>query len=270
MLDVLLAVAVLLAIGLVCAVILVLASHFMSVEVDETVVKVRECLPGANCGACGYTGCDGYAEALAKGGVKANLCIPGGQAVATAVSEVLGVEAEGASAPVAFVACNGTDGVAAGLSEFRGCDSCKGRCLLYGGGEACVFGCLGCGDCADVCPVGAICIKDGIARVDSRICIGCGLCANTCPKHIIKMLDRDSSVAVICSSHDQGAVVNKACKVGCIACRKCEKTCPSGAISVVNNLAVIDYSKCTGCLECVAVCPKKCIKPTDFDNNKIG
>lgn len=270
MLEVLFAVLVLLAVGLVCAVLLVLASHYMGVEVDETVAKVRECLPGANCGACGYTGCDGYAEALAKGGVKTNLCIPGGQSVATGVAEVLGVAEEGADVPVAFVACNGTNEATSRLADFEGCGSCKARCLVYGGGEACVYGCLGCGDCADVCPVDAICVKDGIARVDSRICIGCGLCSKTCPKHIIHMLPRSAKAAVICSNHDSGAVANKVCKVGCIACRKCEKTCPHGAITVVDNLAVIDYSKCTGCRECVAVCPKKCIKPTDFDSNKIG
>ena len=46
---------------------------------------------------------------------------------------------------------------------------------------------------------------------------------------------------------------------GCIACRKCEKTCPSGAITVCDNLAVIDYDKCTACGMCAEVCPRKCI-----------
>ena len=47
------------AIGIICAVMLVVAAKFMSVPENEKVKKIRECLPGANCGACGYTGCDG-------------------------------------------------------------------------------------------------------------------------------------------------------------------------------------------------------------------
>lgn len=270
MTEIILAIVILFAAGLVCAVLLALASHYMGVEVDETVTKVRECLPGANCGACGYTGCDGYAEALAKGGVKTNLCIPGGASAASAIAAALGVEAEEAVAVCAFVHCNGTDEHTSKCAEVDGCSSCKAACLTFGGGESCIYSCLGCGDCADVCPADAICVKDGIARVDSRLCIGCGMCAKTCPKHIISMLPRSASVAVICSNHDTGAVANKTCKVGCIACRKCEKTCPHGAITVVNNLAVIDYEKCTGCRECVAVCPKKCIKSVDFEAHTIG
>ena len=79
--NVLIAVAVVSGIGLVCGIVLALASHFMAVKTDEKKEAVRDCLPGVNCGACGYTGCDGYAAALAKGEAEINLCIPGADAV---------------------------------------------------------------------------------------------------------------------------------------------------------------------------------------------
>ena len=129
MTDIILAIVILFAAGLICAVLLALASHYMGVEVDETVSKVRECLPGANCGACGYTGCDGYAEALAKGGVKTNLCIPGGAGAASAIAATLGVAAEEAVAVCAFVHCNGTDEHTSKCAEVDGCSSCKAAYL---------------------------------------------------------------------------------------------------------------------------------------------
>ena len=61
------AIVVLLIIGAVAALILVIASKYMSVPENEMFPAIRECLPGANCGACGYAGCDGYAKALAEG-----------------------------------------------------------------------------------------------------------------------------------------------------------------------------------------------------------
>jgi len=94
---VLIAVGVLVAIGLICALILVIAAKFFAVKVDEKEQKIRACLPGANCGACGFTGCDGYAKALAEGSAPANLCVPGGASAAAQLGEVLGVSVEAAS-----------------------------------------------------------------------------------------------------------------------------------------------------------------------------
>ena len=37
------------------------------------------------------------------------------------------------------------------------------------------------------------------------------------------------------------------------------KHCEFGAITVENNIAHIDYSKCTGCGKCAEKCPKKII-----------
>ena len=125
-------------------------------------------------------------------------------------------------------------------------------------------GCIGCGDCAKVCVSHAICMENGIARVDTRRCVGCGLCAKECPKKIISMIPQEAATAVYCNSKDKGADARKACKNACIGCKKCEKTCPEHAISVINNCAVIDYTKCPGCGLCAECCPTACLKKVTF------
>ena len=90
--PVLTAILILGAVGAVAAIVLVLAAKYMAVKEDERFPKVRECLPGANCGACGYAGCDGYAQALVDGTeTRTNLCVPGADGAAHALADVLGL-----------------------------------------------------------------------------------------------------------------------------------------------------------------------------------
>lgn len=265
--DILIALLVVAVVGLVASVILVLASHFFSVKTDERVTKIRECLPGANCGACGFAGCDAYAKALVEEGVRTNLCIPGAQTVVENISAILGVEAvesELSEKSVAVVHCNGTCDAASKRAVYDGVNSCFAASMLYGGANACRYGCLGCGDCAKVCVADAICIVDGVARVDSRLCIGCGKCAKTCPKHVISLVGVNSKQVVLCNNKEKGTIARKNCTNACIACKKCELNCPAQAIGVKDNLAIIDYEKCTNCGKCVEVCPVHCIKAVDF------
>ncbi len=257
--EILIALLVVAGVGLVAAILLSLASHFLRVEEDQRAVAIRACLPGVNCGACGYAGCDDYAKALAEGGVKTNLCIPGADQVAAEIAGILGVDAEDVVEQMAVVHCNGTCDVTSKKAHYDGVMTCRAASMLYGGPDTCTYGCLGCGDCADVCPVSAICTADGIARVDHRLCIGCGLCVETCPKGIISLVPQVAKVAVLCSNKDKGALARKACAKACIGCKKCEKTCPHQAIAVVDDLAVIDYTKCTGCGACVEACPTHCL-----------
>ena len=251
-------------IGLIAGILLVLASHFMMVREDETVGRLRECLPGANCGACGFTGCDGYARALGEGKAEPNLCIPGGNETARQIGEILGLQVEAVEAKIAVVHCNGTCTASPARAQYDGMESCRAVAMLFGGPGACRYGCLGCGDCAAVCPTGAICMADGVARIDSRICIGCKKCVETCPKEIISLVPRSGKSVVLCSSRDPGAAARKACANACIGCRKCERSCPEGAISVAGNLAVIDYARCSGCGLCAESCPTGCLKAADF------
>ncbi len=252
-------------IGLICAAVLVAAAKFMSVKENELEKNIRECLPGANCGACGYSGCDGYAKALASDSdVKTNLCIPGGDKVSKEISDMLGKSFEDTVEQVATVRCGGDCGHTGKKLEYHGIDTCEAVKMLYGGDGMCSFGCLGRGDCARVCPEGAICVEDGLARVDFRKCIGCGLCAAACPQKIIGMMPDVKRQVVVCSNREKGAVARKKCTAACIACGKCEKNCPTGAIAVSGNLAEIDYDKCTDCGKCAEVCPVGCIKTADY------
>ncbi|MDR3278183.1 MAG: RnfABCDGE type electron transport complex subunit B, partial [Oscillospiraceae bacterium] len=217
------------------------------------------------CGACGFAGCDGYAAALIEGeGVKTNLCVPGGDAVAQGISEILGVAFEDVVEQIAVVHCGGSKSVAARKAAYQGVQSCAAAKLVYGGENACPFGCIGLGDCAAICPNGAIRIEDGIARIDTRRCTGCGMCAKVCPNRIIYTEADTITTVVTCCSTEKGAVTRKKCTHGCIGCKKCERECPAQAITVTNNLAKIDYEKCTGCGHCAEVCTTKCIEQASF------
>lgn len=264
--DILIAFIVMLSIALIAAILLSVLSHCFGVEEDPRKAEIRKCLPGINCGACGYKGCDDYAAALAEGAAKPNLCVPGAQDVANQIGAIIGVESEPFKDVVAFVACNGHCDATGKIAQYEGIETCKAASMLYGGTNSCSFGCLGYGDCAAACPSKAICITDDIAHILTDRCLGCGICARTCPKHIISMLPQETASAVMCSNKQKGADARKACKNACIGCKKCEKNCPQGAITVSENLATIDYNKCNGCGECVKECPTGCLKTVFFPN----
>ena len=257
---------VLVVIAILCAVLLTVSNIFFGVKEDERFTAVREELPGANCGACGFSGCDGYAKALAEGRTtKTNLCTAGGDGVAKRVAAVMGVEAEDVVEMVAHVACNGSCQPEEKKYEYVGPQTCVAANMSFSGDRFCTFACLGYGDCVAVCPRDAIRITErGVAEIDPQKCIGCGLCARTCPNHIIHLVPDTVKTVVKCSSHNKGAQVRKACLNGCIACGECEKVCPEGAIKVIDNLATIDYDKCTGCGICKDACPVKCIHQGNF------
>lgn len=266
--TILISIILITAIGLLCSGMLVLASHFMRVPVDETEKKIRECLPGVNCGACGYTGCDSYAKVLAtKKGIKTNLCVPGADKVAKEVAAVLGVEAEDVIEQVAFVHCLGDCNKCSDKHVYEGLESCAAANMLYSGESSCSYGCLGYGDCVKVCPVDAICIENGIAHVNPRKCIGCGLCEKVCPNHLITLFADVENMAVTCSNREKGAIARKQCTNACIKCKKCENNCPTNAIKVKNNLAEIDYDLCIHCGKCAEVCPVGCITEANFSGS---
>ncbi len=264
MVDILIAFLVVSAVALIAGILLALISHFFGVEEDQTVKAVRALLPGINCGACGYKGCDDYAAALAEGKAKPNLCVPGAEGVASELGALLGVEVEAPKDVVAFVHCNGNCEATSKKNTYEGISTCRAASMLYGGPEACSYGCLGLGDCAAACPADAICMKDGIAHVDTSRCLGCGLCESICPKKVISMVPQETRTVVMCNNKDKGADARKACSNACIACKKCEKACPEQAIVVKDNLAQIDYTKCTGCGLCVEGCPTGCLKQVFF------
>ncbi len=242
-------------IGLVAAVVLVVASKIMYVPSDERAGLIAEALPGANCGACGYAGCADYAAAVSSGGAAPNLCVPGGSEAAKRIGEILGEEVETAERRVAVVACRGSYDSTRDKYIYNGVQSCAACAMLHSGRGDCAYGCVGYGDCAAVCPFGAIKVNNGVAEVDYSLCTGCGRCVETCLKKIIKLVPYGRTPLVLCSNHDRASETRKVCVSGCLGCRRCEKACPAGAITVDDNCAAVDFSKCIGCGKCVEVCP---------------
>ena len=258
--TILLSIAVLGVLGALFGAILAFASKIFHVEVDPKQAAVRECLAGANCGGCGYPGCDGYAAAVAKGEAPTNRCVAGGAETAAKIAEVMGVSASDVEKMVAFVPCSGTDGHAELRFNYTGPQDCRAA-MLFGGksNKTCTFACIGLGNCVKACPFDAIHIVDGVAKVDRDKCVGCGTCVDTCPKSIIKLLPASQRVMPACGNHDKGAKVMKMCDNGCIGCMKCQRECPSDAITVLENLAVVDASKCIACGHCAEICPRHII-----------
>ena len=259
--PIILAVIIVAGIGLLCALILSLASIFFAVPVDEKAEQIRACLPGANCGACGFSGCDGYAAALSKGETtNTALCVPGGNEASAEIAKITGGEAGSVRPMSAVVLCQGNFHNVEQKLEYDGVETCKMAAQLFGGPKSCTYGCIGFGDCVKVCPYNAIFICDGVARINPDRCKACKTCVGVCPRGLITMIPRDDiKTAVLCQNKDKGAQTRKQCKAGCIGCMKCVKACEEGAVKVENNKASVDYEKCTGCGKCHETCPVKCI-----------
>ncbi len=259
--PIVLAIIILPAIGLIAGIGLGIAAKFMAVQENEKAKVLREVLPGANCGACGFSGCNGYAEALAESpNIRTNLCPVGGDEVAEKISAILGVKASKTVPMRAVVRCSGSFDVTEKKADYEGISSCRAAAALYNGGNACRYGCIGFGDCVSVCELGAISVRRGVAVVDPDLCRGCGKCAGICPKSVIAVVPATESPYVACMNRDKGADTKKVCKAGCVGCHMCEKACESGAISFVGALAVIDPEKCTACGKCVEACKFGVIK----------
>ena len=260
--GIIIAVIIVSVIGAIAGVGLSIASVVLEVPQDEKMLAVREALPGANCGGCGYSGCDAYAEAVAKGETATNLCAPGGADTVAEISKIMGVEAGEFIEKTAYVRCNGGCENTTKKFEYRGVNTCAALAGFLGGDNSCAFGCLGLGDCTKVCQNQGIIINEkGIAEANPDLCNGCGSCVNICPRHIIDLVPKATRhMEVNCSNTDKGPAANKACKVACIGCGLCVKQCEFDAIKLENNLARIDPDKCTLCGKCAEKCPKKCIE----------
>ena len=249
-------------VGLFVGVFLSIASKKFAVETDEREVAVTEALPGANCGACGYSGCAALAAAIVKGEAPTNACVVGQAPVAEEVAKIMGGGAEGETVKkVAFVHCIGDCDNTTDKYDYSGSEnSCSVMSFSPGKGpKSCAYGCMGYGDCVNVCEFGAISIVNGIAHVDPEKCVDCRKCMKACPKKLISEVPYDKAVAIGCANPDRGKPVIDACKLGCIACTKCVQTCPKGAIEMQGNTPVIDYEKCVKCGLCKKNCPRKCI-----------
>lgn len=254
-------------IGAIAAVLLYAASKRFYVKEDPRVVEVESLLPGANCGGCGYSGCHAFAEACAKADTLSNLrCVAMPAEDMVDVARIVGLTPpEGGLKRVALLRCSNDCDTRDVKNVYDGVRRCSIESALYQGETECLYGCLGCGDCADQCRFDAMRLDpdSGLPVVDFDKCTACGACAAVCPRDIIEIYEiREGHpfTFVACNNKDRGPVAMKACKVSCIACGICRKTCEHDAVTIENFLAHIDQSACVGCGECAAKCPRHSIE----------
>jgi Na+-translocating ferredoxin:NAD+ oxidoreductase RNF subunit RnfB len=258
---VLITAAVAALVALVLGLLLGFFREIFFVPEDPLKGTIRDALPGANCGGCGFPGCDGYADAVAKG-AETNKCTAGGQAVAEKLASIMGTSAEEVEHKVSVRCCLGGEGVGIPRGIYTGLKTCRGA-KLVGGTKLCAWGCIGFGDCVKVCHFGALAMGgDGLPRIDRAKCVGCRTCVAECPQGILRVIPRDKKITLaLCSNRNPvRAQIRKTCRVGCIKCGICVKNCPKQCIVIDNGIPVVDYAKCTACGTCGEKCPTKVMR----------
>jgi H+/Na+-translocating ferredoxin:NAD+ oxidoreductase subunit B len=233
------------AFGVVCGVMLAYAAKRFAVKVDPKIEAVKACLPSANCGACGFAGCESYAEAVVNDpDVPVNKCAPGKGAVAEKVAEITGKVAEAAGEVIAVLRCSRNEGGVKKKHAYVGFDTCAAASIAFGGPYECNYACIGYGDCEAACPFHAIHMKNGQPFIDPHECTGCGVCVNACPKGVLQLLPTDAPVFVPCSTHDKAKAVTSVCSAGCIHCMACTRKAKD-VVNMVNGRIEIDYENLT-------------------------
>lgn len=250
---------VLAALAIVFGILLAVLGKKLAVHEDERIQQVRNHLSGANCGGCGYAGCDAFAKAVVEGKADVNACSATSADNKKLIGDIMGISVNAEETKI-VIACNGGK-AAVDKYEYMGYGDCRSMELLGGGRKQCKWGCLGMGTCSSVCPENAVNVDDsGHAKIDRKKCIACGKCLTLCPKGIIKRVPAKAQYYVACSNCLRGGKeVRAICSAGCLGCGLCAKVCPHQAIDMLNNLPRIDYDKCEACGLCALKCPAKCI-----------
>lgn len=270
--EILIAALILGGMGLLFGLVLTFVSKKFAVPSNPTRDAIREVLPSANCGGCGYPGCDGCADAIASGKAPISACPVGGSAVSAKIAAIMGVEQdENAVRKVAHVVCQGDIEHCKSKFNYTGIQDCVSASLVNDGNRACKYACLGLGSCVKVCKFDAIHVDERlhIAVVDEDKCVACGKCVEACPKNVLDLQPVTEPVRLLCRAAEKGYLVSDNCKIGCIGCERCMTACKFGAITMENHLPKIDAEKCRGCMMCAEACPTGALW-ADFDNRKIA
>ena len=234
-------------------------------EEDPRITEALSHLPHVNCGACGYVSCHDFAEHLVKDGEDPAKCRVMGEEAMEELCKFLGRGESTRYPKIPLVHCAAECENKKFTADYKGVQTCRGAHLAFGGGMECEYGCMGFGDCAEVCPFDALYMKNGLPKVDLEKCTGCGKCVEACPRNIISLQEKKNEKLfyVACSTHDGALRVKQICGVGCIACGICEKLSPEGFFKVTDNLSRADYSKQRNqekVRNVAAKCPTKVIK----------
>ena len=249
------AVTTLAALSFLFASLLVLAHRKLHVDEDPRIDAAHELLPRTNCGACGFPGCLGLAEAMVAGTALPGKCTVMSEDEREYLAEFLGVDVGAEEKVVARLACAGGSNVARNRARYEGLRSCRAAALVGGGGKGCFWGCLGLGDCEVVCDLDAIYMNEhDLPVVIEDLCTACGDCVDACPKDLFSLHPVSHRLWVACRSLEQGDAALQDCDVGCDACGKCAVDAPD-VITMVDNLPVVDYERNHDVRDAIERCP---------------
>jgi electron transport complex protein RnfB len=232
------------SLGGMLALFLAVASKRLYVYEDPRIDQIEGLLPHSNCGACGTAGCRNFAEQAVAGKIEPACCTVNTLDQNKNIATLLGVAMGNVEKRVARLACAGGKHVARMHAHYVGLSSCRAAAVAGGGGKSCAWGCLGLGDCADVCDFDAIRMdKYGLPVVDSEKCTACGDCVDVCPKNLFSLQGVSRKLWMACRNEADSDAAEADCEVACTACGRCVVDCGDGLISLERNLAVIDYNK---------------------------
>lgn len=230
--------------GGLLALLLAIARKRLFVYEDPRIDQVEELLPHSNCGACGTAGCRNFAEQAVAGKIEPARCSVNTPEQNKKIAALLGVAMGDVEKRVARLACAGGKHVARMRANYAGLPSCRAAAVAGGGGKSCAWGCLGLGDCADVCDFDAIHMDSyGLPVVDIAKCTACGDCVDICPKDLFSIQGVSHKLWLACRNEDDPDAAEAACEVACTACGRCVADAAPGLIHLEHNLAVIDYGK---------------------------
>ncbi|UCC97491.1 MAG: RnfABCDGE type electron transport complex subunit B [Phycisphaerales bacterium] len=225
------------------AVVLLIASEKLKVEVDPKIEQIHGALPNLDCGACGFAGCGQYAKAILGNAELLGKCAPGGAETSAKIADILNLQVSDSGPPKRpIIHCRAHADDKTIYAIYQGIQSCTAaNALPYV--QACGFGCLSFGDCTRACKFDALHIVDGLSTVDYDKCTGCTACSKACPRHLIEMVPfrYENMMTVACSSKESGKSTRAFCKVGCIGCGLCVKQ--SELFKVEQNIARFDYAQ---------------------------
>ena len=264
-------------IGVVAAIILYIASVKFKVYENPLIDEIEAVLPATNCGGCGYPGCRPFAEAISKADNLNDLfCNVGGNETMKEVAEMAGLLPVEREKEIAVLRCSGSTSVRSKTTYYDGVQNCSLAAAIYSGETECQYGCLGMGECVDVCDFDALHMDpvSGLPVVNENKCTACNACVEVCPKDLFELRPlgvgkRNLRIYVACMNQDKGGIAKNACDTACIGCNKCVKVCKDEAIVVENFLAYIDVKKCSNCRKCVDECPTNSILDVNFPPRKV-